>query len=162
MKIILPFAFIFLSACNKELTKPQPKTNGIVKYAIEGDSIQIIDSASHSVAKWIYSTAPSKGYALQAYYAKPGGDVQYMISFYIKTDKIETGHHYSEEVTGTILRNSTDYASTKDLESTYIKIDINKQQDQTLSGTFTGILKNLNTNEFAEISGMFENLKLTE
>lgn len=160
MKRILPLAFIFLIACNKENVNHQPKVNGIVKYAIEGDSMQIIDSTSRSVARWIYSTTPSKGYALQAYNTKPGGEVSYLISFFIETDKIETGHNYSQEVTGSILRNNTDYASTKELQGTYINIFISRQQGQTLSGTFTGKLKNLNTKKLTDISGTFDNLKL--
>ena len=161
MKRILPLAFIFLIACNKESIKSTP--NGSVKYTIEGDVIQIADSSSLSVAKWIHSTTPTKGYALQAYYAKPGGEVSYMVSFYIITDKkIETGHTYSDEVSGSILRNITDYASTKDLQNTYINIYFGKQNGQTLTGTFTGTLKNLNTNELVEISGEFNNVKIIE
>lgn len=162
MKRLLPLALVFLIACSKQSTKPQPKVNGIVNYTIEGDSIQIVDSASQSVAKWIYESTPVKGYAMQAYYAKPGGEVSYMISLFIATDNIQIGGPYTSGVTGSILRNSTDYASTKELPGTYIRIDINEQKDQALTGTFTATLKNLNTNEFVEISGSFDNVKITE
>jgi hypothetical protein len=160
MKKLLPFAFILLAACNKESLHPESKSNGIVNYTIAGDTIQIVDSASSSVAKWIYSTNPSTGFGLQASYAKPGGEVSYMISFYIKTNTIETGHNYSDEVTGTILRNSMVYACTQNLESTFISIRFNKQENQTLTGEFTGILKSLSTNKFVEISGTFDDVRL--
>lgn len=162
MKRLLPIAFIILISCSKESTKPESKPGGIVSYTIEGDSIQIVDSSSRSVAKWVYSNGLSQGYGLRAYDAKPGGEVLYMISFFIETDKIETGRGYSDGVTGTILRNNTDYASTKGLEGTYIRIYISKKQDQTLTGTFTATLKNLNTNEFVDISGSFDNVRLTQ
>lgn len=164
MKKILPIALIFLISCGKETTKPEVIPDGTVNYTIEGDSIHIVDSSSFSIAKWIFVDVPptTKGYGLQAYYAKPGGEILYKVSFFIETDKIETGRVYSDGVTGSILRNSTDYASTKELPGTYIRIDVNKQKDQTLTGTFTATLKNLNTNEFVEISGSFDNVKLTE
>jgi hypothetical protein len=160
MRKLLPFTFILLVACNKQSVNTESKSNGIVNYTIAGDSIHIVDSASTSVAEWIYSTDPSKGYALQAYYAKPGGEVLYMISFYIKTDKIETGHDYSNEVSGTILRNSLNYASTETLDSTWISIRFNKQNNETLTGTFTGRLKNVDNNKLVEISGSFDDVRL--
>jgi hypothetical protein len=158
MRKLLLFAFIFLAACNKESLNH--KSNGSVNYTIEGDTIQIADSASGSEAKWTYLNNPSNGYALEAYYAKPGGEVLYTILFYIKTNTIETGRNYSPEVTGTILKNSTDYASTQDIEGTSITIQFNKQKDQTLTGKFTGTLKNLTTNEFVEVSGAFGHVRL--
>jgi hypothetical protein len=54
MKRILPFVFIVLIGCSKESIKPEPISDGVVNYTIDGDSIQIIDSASRSVAKWSY------------------------------------------------------------------------------------------------------------
>jgi hypothetical protein len=83
-----------------------------------------------------------------------------MISFYIKTDKIETGHDYSNEVSGTILRNSLNYASTETLDSTWISIRFNKQNNETLTGTFTGRLKNVDNNKLVEISGSFDDVRL--
>lgn len=160
MKRFLPFAIIFIIACNKESIKTNQE--GIVKYTIGGDVLQIVDSASDSQAKWIYSSSSSKGYGLQAYVAQPGGSVLYMISFFIETDKIEINHPYLQEVTGTILKNNTDYASTKDIVGTYIRINISQQQNKTLTGTFIGTLKNLNTNELVEISGSFSNVKIIE
>jgi hypothetical protein len=158
MKRFLPFAIIFLIACNKQFIKTNQE--GIVKYTIGGEALQIVDSASGSQAKWIYSPSPSKGYGLQAYVTQPGGSVLYMISFFIETDKIEINHVYLQEVTGTIFKNTTDYASTKDIVGTYIRINISQQQNKTLSGTFTGTLKNLNTNELVEISGSFSNVTI--
>lgn len=160
MKKLLPFAFILLVACNKESLNRQSNPKGMVNYTIAGDTIQIIDSASTSVARWIYSTNPTEGYAMQAYYAKPGGEVSYSILLYIKTDKIETGHKYSTEVTATIFRNNTDYASTDDLEGTSISIDFSKQNDETLTGKFTGTLKNLDNNNLTEMSGTFDDVRL--
>ena len=160
MKKLLPFAFIFLIACKKESVKSLP--NGIVKYNIEGSSTQIVDSTSNSVARWIFLTTPSKGYALQAYLSDPGGEVSTMISLFIETDKLQPNQNYSQEVTGDILRNNTDYASTKDLDSTSIKINISKLENQTISGTFLANLKNLNTNELVEFTGSFDNVKLMQ
>ena len=158
MKRLIPFVLLLSAACTKESVRPQ--TNGIVKYGIEGDTVEIVDSSSHSVAQWIYSSSPSKGYGLKAYNSTPDGKISYMILFYIETDKIEPNHNYLKEVSGSILRNSTDYVSGKDLEGTYILLTISKLQDQNLSGKFTGNLKNLNTNELVEISGTFDNVKL--
>jgi hypothetical protein len=160
MRKLLPFAFILIIACNKETLNPESNSKGIVNYTIGGDTLQIVDSGSTSVAEWIYSTNPSKGYGMQAYYTKPGGEVSYGILFYIKTNKIETGQNYSSEVTGTILRNNTDYASTENLEGTSISIHFSKQNNETLTGKFTGILKNLDTNELVEISGAFDHVRL--
>lgn len=158
MRKLLLFAFILLAACNKESLNH--KSNGSVNYTIEGDTIQIVDSASGSEAKWTYLNNPSNGYALEAYYAKPGGEVLYRIPFYIKTNTIATSRNYSAEVTGTILRNSTEYVSTQDIEGTSITIQFNKQKDQTLTGKFTGTLKNLTTNEFVGVSDAFDHVRL--
>ena len=158
MRKLLLFAFILLAACNKDSLNQ--KSRGSVNYTIEGDTIQIVDSASGSEAKWTYLNNPSNGYALQAYYEKPGGEVLYRIQLYIKTNTIETGRNYSAEVTGTILRNSTDYVSTQDIEGTSITIQFKEQKDQTLTGKFTGTLKNLTTNDFVEISGTFDHVRL--
>lgn len=158
MRKLLLFAFILLAACNKESLNH--KSNGSVNYTIEGDAIQIVDSASGSEAKWTYLNNPSNGYALEAYYAKPGGEVLYRILFYIKTNTIATSRNYSAEVTGTILRNSTDYVSTQDIEGTSITIQFNKQKGQTFTGKFTGTLKNLTTNEFVGVSGAFDHVRL--
>ena len=162
MKKILPIILIFLISCSKETIKTEVIPNGTVNYIIEGDSTQIVDSSSLSVAEWIYIPTPVKGYALQAYYAKPDRELSYKILFFIETEKIETGRRYSDGVTGSILKNNTDYASTKDLSDTYIRINITKQNGETLTGTFTATLRNLNTNEPVEISGSFDNVKLTE
>ena len=160
MKKLLPLAFLYTIACKKESVKSIP--NGIVKYNIEGSSTQIVDSTSNSIARWIFQTTPSKGYALQAYLSDPGGEVSTMISLFIGTDNLQPNQNYSQEVTGDILRNNTDYASTNDLDSTSIKIDISKLENQTISGTFSANLKNLNTNELVEVTGSFDNVKLMQ
>jgi len=162
MKRLLPLVFIILISCGKDSTNPESKPDGIVNYFIEGDSMHIVDSASNSGAKWIYSNGVSEGYGLQAYYAKPGGEVLYMLSFFIETDKIEAGRNYVDGVTGTILRNDTDYASANGMQDTYIIIYVSKKQDNTLSGRFKARLQNLNTHEFFDVSGSFENVKLIQ
>ena len=138
MKRLLPFAFILFAACNKESISIKPKTNGIVKYSIEGEAVEIMDSTSQSVARLIYTSRLSKGFALHAYNTNSSGQVLNMISFYINTDKIEPNHQYSKEVTGTILIDDAEYACVKDVEDTYIQINIREQQNQILNGTFTG------------------------
>jgi hypothetical protein len=90
----------------------------------------------------------------------PGGEIHDMISIFIKTAQLKTGYAYSNDVSGSILRNNAENAVTASLPETYIRITISEHSGNKLSGTFTAHLKNLNTNEYYDADGEFKNVAL--
>ena len=155
-KLLLP-AFIFLISCNKNDSKPVTNPVAVVNYSIQDSDIKITDTTAGSKAIWVL-TQISKGYGLQAYNSVAGGEVHDMISIFIASAELKNGYKYA--ATGNILRNSEDNAAALNLPETYLSITITDQSNNKLSGTFTGHLKNLSTNEYFDVSGDFKNVAL--
>ena len=160
MKTVLLAAFIFLISCNKDHSTPITKSIGIVNYTIQDSAITITDTTIGSKAVWIPPGTISKGFGLQAYNSIPGGEIHDMISIFIKTTQLKKGYNYSAEVSGSILRNHQENVAVKDLPETFIRIVITEQSGKQLSGTYTGHLKNLSTNEYFDATGDFKNVQL--